>query len=206
MGAGYHHGHLREAVLARAAEIIAAEGPHALNLRSLAAEIGVSHTAPRHHFGSREGVLNALAAEGFRGLAEALGAVREAGGTFLDAGVAYVQYALEHRGHFAVMFATSLHDDGDPELIAARQAAYGELRRGVERLSQSIPVEDAAAATLAGWSIAHGFATLALTGNLDAANIRPLLADQDLVAVARRTIGMLYGSPSEPPPPATDVP
>src|SRR5688500_15175281 len=87
----YHHGDLRRAVLDRAVVVIAAEGPSHLSLRSLAADLGVSHTAPRHHFGSREGVLSAVAAEGFTLLAADLRAVREAGGGFADVGVGYVR-------------------------------------------------------------------------------------------------------------------
>jgi hypothetical protein len=59
-------------------------------------------------------------------------------------------------------------------------------------------IEDAAAAVVAGWSIVHGFATLALTGNLDGSGIRSLFTDDDLVGLARRSAGLLYGSPRRP--------
>ena len=98
----YHHGNLRNAFLTAAATTIESEGPGALSLRSLATSLGVSHTAPRHHFGSRKGVLTALAVQGFDRLEAALLA---AGDSFLDLGVAYVEFAAAHRGHFAVMFS-----------------------------------------------------------------------------------------------------
>jgi AcrR family transcriptional regulator len=60
----YHHGDLRRAVLDRAVQVIASEGTDALSLRALAADLGVSHTAPRHHFASRQGLLTAVAVEG----------------------------------------------------------------------------------------------------------------------------------------------
>ena len=185
----YHHGSLREAVLRRAAEVIAAEGPYLFSLRSLAADLGVSHTAPRHHFGSREGVLNALAAEGFRLLAERL---RAAGGDFLEAGVAYVSFAVDHPGHFQVMFAPTLLDENDPELAAARQGSFDQLRAGVDALAAQGRVEDAAAAVIAAWSIVHGLATLALTGNLDSSRIRSLVADGDLLTITRRSASLLF--------------
>ena len=65
MNTRYHHGDLRRAVLEQAAEVIGRDGIASLSLRSIADDLGVSHTAPMHHFGSREGVLNALAVEGF---------------------------------------------------------------------------------------------------------------------------------------------
>lgn len=189
----YHHGHLAEAVVRRAAEVIAADGLHALSLRSIAADLGVSHTAPRHHFGSREGVLNALATQGFRELGASLAEVRENGGTFLDLGVAYVAFALDHPAHFQVMFTPNLLGDSDPQLNEARQATFAELTGGVADLGSTVAIEDSAAAVIGGWALVHGIATLALTGNLDTAGVRSLI-DGDLLEVTRRCGRMLFGA------------
>jgi AcrR family transcriptional regulator len=193
MPTSYHHGDLRRAVLDRAVAVITAEGPSHFSLRSLAADLGVSHTAPRHHFGSREGVLNALAAEGFSMLAAELARAREADGSFLDVGVAYVGFAVEHPAHFEVMFAPKLLDESDPALFAARATTYAELRGGVDALAASGQVDDPPAAVLAAWSVVHGIATLALTGNLDASELRAAVADGDLLEITRRSAGLLFG-------------
>lgn len=190
----YHHGDLRRAVLDRAVAVIAAEGPGQFSLRSLAADLGVSHTAPRHHFGSREGVLSAVATEGYELLAAQLAGVRERGGSFLDAGVAYVDFALRHPAHFEVMFSPKLLDEQDPALRAARDATYAELRGGVEGLAASGRVNDPAAAVLAAWAVVHGIATLALTGNLDASELRAVVANGDLLEITRRSAGLLFAS------------
>ena len=187
---GYHHGNLRQAVLERAVAVIAADGPNGFSLRSLAADLGVSHTAPLHHFRSREGVLNAVAAEGFRLLSERLVAARDEG--FLEVGVEYVAFALDHPAHFQVMFTPTLLDENDPELAAARTAAFAELRGGVAAMASAGKVEDAATAVVASWSLVHGIATLALTGNLDKAELRALVADGDILAIARKSAAMLY--------------
>lgn len=196
MADSYHHGNLREAALERAAVIIAAEGPHLFSLRSLAADLGVSHTAPRHHFGSKEGVLSALATQGFDRLTERMRVVGETGGNFLDLGVTYVEFALDCPAHFQVMFTPSLLDESDPELDRARRALFAVLTSGVDQLAREGRTDDAAAAVTAGWSIVHGFATLALTGNLDNAGIRELFADTDLLSMARRSTSLLYGPPA----------
>lgn len=196
MQANYHHGHLRRAVIDEALRVIATSGPEQLSLRAIAAAIGVSHTAPRHHFGSRDGLLTAIATEGFDGLADALVATRTDGGTFLDVGVAYVEYCTTHPAHFAVMFAPDLLLD-DAELTRASDRAFAELRGGVEALSENGRVEDAHAAVVAGWALVHGLSTLALSGNLERANLtgdgRPT---PELTELARRTAGMLFGSPT----------
>jgi len=64
----YHHGDLREALLAVARRVLATAGPEALSLRELARALDVSHNAPYRHFPTREALLAALAAEGFREL------------------------------------------------------------------------------------------------------------------------------------------
>ncbi len=197
MKTAYHYGDLRSAVLARAVEVIEAHGPDSFSLRSLAADLGVSHTAPRHHFGSREGVLTAVAAQGFDLLADRLHAARTAG-SLLDAGVAYVAFAREHPGHFAVMFTPTLVDGSDPELAAARRRAFGELRGGVRAMHDGQPTDDDVAVLVASWAIVHGIATLALSGSFDASELAPLVAGRDLLDLTRRSAALLYpGTPAD---------
>src|SRR4051794_40003417 len=66
----YHHGNLREALVRRGVEILEAQGLAALSLRQAARDVGVSQTAPLHHFDGKPGYLAAIAAEGFRLLFE----------------------------------------------------------------------------------------------------------------------------------------
>jgi AcrR family transcriptional regulator len=177
--ASYHHGNLRDAILAAAAVVIASDGVGALSLRAIANELWVSHTAFRRHFGNREGVLNALAVQGNRRLAQMLTAAA-AQGDFVDVGVAYVRFALDHPGHFTVMFRSDLLDNADPELVAARAEAFAPLVAGVAAKG----LDDPEAGQVLGWSVVHGIATLALTGNLSSGS--------DVESVARRAIALTY--------------
>jgi AcrR family transcriptional regulator len=179
--AGYHHGNLRDAILAASASAIAQDGIGGLSLRAMAVGLGVSHTAFRRHFGDREGLLNALAVQGYRTLAERLRAA--ATGTFIDVGVAYVRFALDHPGHFTVMFRPDLLDNTDAELIAARAEAFAPLRAGVAAKE----LDDYAAGEMAGWGVVHGIASLALTGNL-----RPR---GDIESLTRRALALIYPNP-----------
>lgn len=124
----YHHGDLRRALLAAALEAVGEVGPAALSLRDLARRAGVSHAAPAHHFGDKAGLLTALAAQGFDLLAQTL---TEADDDLLEAGVAYVDFAVTHRAYFEVMFRPELYRADDAELIAARGRAGAALRSGV---------------------------------------------------------------------------
>jgi AcrR family transcriptional regulator len=167
----YHHGDLRAAILAEAARLVAERGADGVSLRELARSAGVSHAAPAHHFTDRRGLFTALAIQGFRLLTEAL---IDARGHFTDAALAYVRFAIEHPGHYRVMFDKSLLDAADTELAAAEAAAGAELSRGVATLRDPSARADPAAAQLAAWSLVHGFSMLWLN---DAVNAQVRRAD-----------------------------
>jgi AcrR family transcriptional regulator len=178
----YHHGDLRRALLAAAAEAIAEEGPAALSLRDLARRAGVSHAAPAHHFGDKRGLLTALAAEGFDRLSAALRETRAATGSFLELGVTYVRFATTHRAHFEVMWRPDLYRADDPALLAARDRSSAALYSGVADLPDGQAGGDVRETGLAAWSLAHGFATLWLSGALPD---MPELPDEAARAVLR---------------------
>ena len=178
----YHHGDLRRALLNAAAEAIAEDGPAALSLRDLARRAGVSHAAPTHHFGDKKGLLTALAAEGFDQLATALRESRTETGSFLELGVTYVRFATTHRAHFEVMWRPDLYHEDDPALTAARERSGDALYSGVAELPDGHGEGDVREAGLAAWSLAHGFATLWLSGALPD---MPDLPDEAARAVLR---------------------
>ena len=51
----YHHGDLRNALLQAALTMVDEIGLEQLSLRKVAASVGVSHAAPKHHFGDVKG-------------------------------------------------------------------------------------------------------------------------------------------------------
>ena len=185
----YHHGNLRQAVLAAAVDAITEVGPAGLSLRDLARRAGVSHAAPAHHFGDKAGVLTALAAEGFQLLADALDAAEQRTHDFLEVGVAYVRFAVHHRAHFEVMFRPDLYRPDDPEVLAARERATKALSGGIGSLPSGRAGPDPRIAGIAAWSLVHGFATLWLNRAL-----APGLGD-DPETVARAVAAMLFRAP-----------
>jgi AcrR family transcriptional regulator len=152
----YHHGNLRVEMLRHAEALIAEEGPSALSLREVARRVGVSHAAATHHFGDKAGLLTALAVEGLSGLADALTGARGRG--FLEVGVAYVRFAVDRPGAFAVMFDQDLVHADDPALVAARTAAGASLHAGAPEILP--PAADRASGALAAWALVHGLAWL----------------------------------------------
>ncbi|MFJ7238851.1 TetR/AcrR family transcriptional regulator [Streptomyces olivaceus] len=180
----YHHGDLRRAVLTAALDVIATEGPAALSLRDLARRAGVSHAAPAHHFKDRAGLLTAIATEGYGFLSAALGEAED----LRDLGVRYVGFAAAHPAHFQIMFRPELLRPDDSELLAARRQTRSMLRTAVEGRG-----EDPAVSFMAAWSMAHGFATLLLSRNLD-----DLLDGRDPGDTFGALAGVMFGPTGSP--------
>src|SRR5688572_5804005 len=150
----YHHGDLRAALLRAAGELLEKQGIAALSLREAARSAGVSHNAPYRHFPDREALLAALAAEGFRLLADS----QAAGGR--ERGLAYVRFALAHPQRFRLMFGGVLPIGDYPELREQGRRAYQQLEEAFKDLG-----EDARLAAAAAWSLVHGLANLILDGH-----------------------------------------
>jgi AcrR family transcriptional regulator len=162
---------LRATVLQAAVEHIAARGPDSLSFRQVAAAAGVSHQAPYHHFTDRRGIFQAIALEGFAMFAEALRAAERRND--VDTATAllegYVEFALQHTGHFRVMFRTDLteiHDNAD--LASVADESFDVLVDYVQRdLGPRASVEEIRDRVVTMWSLAHGLATLLIEGPLE---------------------------------------
>jgi AcrR family transcriptional regulator len=189
----YHHGDLRDAVLAAAVTAITEAGVGSLSLRDLARRAGVSHAAPAYHFGDKAGLLTALAAQGYDLLADALTAALQRTGQFREVGVAYVSFAIEHRAHFEVMYRPDLYHADDPAVRAAESRTSEALYGGVETRVGALPDKrtgvDTTLAGVAAWSLMHGFATLWLNRAL------PTELGEDPEAAARAVAGLLFRAP-----------
>jgi AcrR family transcriptional regulator len=184
----YHHGDLRRTLIQAALDVIEREGLATLRLRDLARRVGVSHAAPVHHFGDKAGLLTAVATDGFSLLAHELQDTYARTGSFLEVGAAYVRFAVQHRAYFEVMFRPELYHATDPALDAARRAARELLFGPVAQVPAGSG--EPQRASLAAWSLAHGLATLLLSGNL------PPELTRDPEDLARSVAAYLFGSPA----------
>jgi len=166
----YHHGDLRRTLLITLPQLIAEYGPDKFSLRELARRAGVTHGAPAHHFRDKQGLLTTFAKEGAQHLAKlvlaSLAAVEEQDhvGRLTAVGLGYLEFALQYREHFRVTFRPELLDMQDAALLAARAGAGATLDL-VLRAAQSdgcLAARDYAAVRMASWSLAHGYACLAV--------------------------------------------
>lgn len=168
----YHHGNLKAELVRAGIALIEEEGLDALSLRAIAARAGVSHAAPRNHFGSLRGLLTAIAAEGFR-----LHAREMRAGLSPDADrvarlhaamEGYVRFSRTHPALFALMFSPLHCDMDDPDLRDAGRASYAvlsDIARGLDWDKADAPDAQYRTETML-WSLVHGFAQLQGAGLL----------------------------------------
>src|SRR6266481_5218839 len=170
----YHHGSLREAMLRAAESTLKRDGIRGLTLRAAAREAGVSHAAPKNHFGDVMGLLSDLAAVGFARFRAAMEAhIRESdpAPARLEAiGRGYVTFARTHPDLFLLMFRSERLDFTRPALRSAADAALDVLA-GTVRAVRDEPVQamltlPQAAQMVVAWSLVHGFAMLLLDDRL----------------------------------------
>src|ERR1700757_499770 len=165
--ARYHHGDLRAACLRAAMELLEEDGATALSLRAVARRAGVSPGAPYRHYADRDALISAVAAVGYRELAEQLAAAHPSPSStddFAAIAVAYVQFALQRPALFRVMFGEPCDRDNGERVAAT--TAISEYVGAIVR--QSFPDSNAETLSTAAWALVHGLAFLHLDGKLDA--------------------------------------
>jgi len=166
---------VRESLLQAVGDLIREHGIGFVSLRECARRAKVSHGAPAHYFKNKAGLLTAFAAQGYELMAKGvLDAVSRAGAVdgpaSLEAvGAGYVRFAVGNPEHFTIMFRPpSTLDLEDPDLLVAREAAYGVLINIIQRCGREGFLEgvDPELAVISAWSIVHGLAALWLSGRL----------------------------------------
>ncbi|MFV1970142.1 MAG: TetR/AcrR family transcriptional regulator [Acidimicrobiia bacterium] len=170
----YHHGDLPNALLDAIAEIVEEKDSADVSLREVARRAGVSHSAPAHHFGDKEGMLAAFCDRGYEILRSEMQEARDgaATGDALDrigaVGAAYVRFAVDHRPYFEVMFHSGIEKEAYGDLYTCAKNALGVLMEVVAEFVNERELGDVDLRIVAVyfWSLAHGLASLAVEGSM----------------------------------------
>lgn len=177
----------RQALLEAAVQILATDGPHGLSLRRIATSAGGSTQLVYTLFGGKQGLADALYAEGFRRLDRRACAVVTESGTpvgtaenLIAFGRGYLAFAREEPSFFAVMFGRAIPDFVPSRATRehGRERTFGILVDAVQAcldagtlvaptITENAP--DSAALRLARllWASAHGAASLEAAGMID---------------------------------------
>lgn len=191
----YHHGDLRNALIAAGSKLAEQGGPAAVGVRAAAREVGVTPTAAYRHFANAEELQGAVKDCAFDALAAGMRAEMATVGTTGDAGQdalrrlyaigrAYVRVALAEPG----MFRTAFGDErGAPDRRREDDQSFRLLMQALDDLVSAgyLPAERRPLAEFAAWSAVHGLAELILDGPLAG------LPDDARQAVVERTLDMV---------------
>lgn len=169
----YHHGDLRDSLLLAASGMVREEGIEGLSLRKLAERVGVSRSAPYHHFKDKQELLSAVAAKGFQDWVERAQQIledeqRPARDRFRAFFLAYVGYAADNPAVYDLMFGRVLWGQGGSE--ALKGVAYPSFQYQVTmtRHWQETGLLPAGPDTLrlaqVTWATMHGIARLIIDG------------------------------------------
>jgi AcrR family transcriptional regulator len=171
-----HDDATRIALLDAAERLIDERGPDAASVRAVADEVGTTTRAVYSVFGSKQGLLEALATRLFEVLVDAIDAVPVTDDPAADVVEAsldgFRRTAIEHPSLYSLVFLRIVPELrlGQPgtEYVEAGSAAFGRLEARVERLDAAgalgnLSVRDAAHAVHA---LTEGLASMELRGGM----------------------------------------
>lgn len=151
------------------------EGEAGLSMRKLAAEVGVSRTAPYHHFKDKDELLCAIAEEGFCRMLTLLEKGAQGDVDLLSEQglrlslLEYVQFATENPEYYDLMFGGGLWRS--KSLTGSlKQVAYESFRKDLQLMKQ-LQEQDRIRADIdvlrfsqVRWSVMHGMSRFMIDG------------------------------------------
>ena len=174
---------MKSDLLTAAMRLLEAEGPSALQARTVATAAGTSTQSLYTVFGGTPGLLEALVAHGFRDFGSTVGSVPETEDPVADhfaKGWTYCDWAFAHPQLYRLMFgltggALSPHTGVEQAVGGALKtfpdgrAAMRVMTRSIERIITSGRVPPADVAAIAGQflSATHGMVLLTIAGEFD---------------------------------------
>lgn len=169
----YHHGDLRNALITEGRRVLEEVGLQGLSLREVARSVGVSVAAPFHHFGDKEGLLAAIAANGFTELAALRSAIAASTADPMQRMYrtmeCYVDFAERHKGLFNLMVGPRILEREDAkELVESVMSSFDLFASAVcdYARTQGWAQNDLDLVVHAAWSVEHGLAMLLLNDRI----------------------------------------
>jgi AcrR family transcriptional regulator len=166
----YHHGDLKNALIAAGIDILSREGLQALSLRAVAQRAGVSHAAPYAHYADKQALIAAISTAGYRRLYDTLRVIGERyqgdpPRHLVEGAWAYVQFALHDPAHFKITFSSAIEKEQEyPAFVEMSQQSFGMVVRIVESCQAAGILRpgppDLMAVSV--WGLVHGFVSLLL--------------------------------------------
>jgi AcrR family transcriptional regulator len=174
----YHHGHLREELIAAAMLSVKTGKIDKFSLRATAQQLGVSPAAVYHHFADKAALINAVIRETGILLNQKMHAALDPEPAFgenaMVLGLSYIDFAIEEPSLFVQLTSTACPESEDIQAQSLTMVAEAIVKDSPRELSSSELQEK----VWASWAIAHGFASLALAGQMSPGQARNAFRSQ----------------------------
>ena len=170
----YHHGHLKEALIAAALKMVKEQGAESVSVREVAKRAGVSSGAPFRHFPSRTTLMTAVAEQAMRKFRdEIVRALEEVKSDapldrFRALGTAYMRWVVRNPAHFQVISNRALIDFDGSESLRRDNAEIRELMEQLlteQRRRAPLIRDDVKAISFAARGLAYGIARMYVDGH-----------------------------------------
>jgi AcrR family transcriptional regulator len=168
----YHHGMLREELIAKGLQLLNKEGIEGFSLRKVAAWCGVSHAAPYKHFKSKGELIVAITREVVGAFKAALEEVvcqypDNPRTQLTELGKAYVRFMVEHPDYLDFLFLSGQKDpviiiDGEFQHTDSPDCPFCIFKKCALNYLGSLNSEiaDVTDVILMLWAFVHGLAVL----------------------------------------------
>lgn len=170
----YHHGDLREALVAASFDIVREKGAENFALSDACRRAGVSTAAPYKHFRDRNEVLEEVAKRAFIALGDqGVSAAREAGEGTLDGiiamNIAYVDFARNEQALFKLMFGQNPElKEAEPVVECGRSCFLRVVDQFEIYCRRNGVAADATDVCMRMWTFIHGMASLVIDEDYEA--------------------------------------
>lgn len=157
---GFHHGSLKETAVKLACETVAREGIKAINLRQIASECGVDHSALYRHFRNKDGLIAAVVLQGFKELNASQGEIAELNAEAFIKN--YVRFAFSSPNIYGLMFS----EQGRPSYkeVEIQEEIQNLIRASAMAIGGISPetkiTGDIRDKVMRTWAFTHGFIEL----------------------------------------------
>ena len=197
----YHHGNLKEALVAAALALIEESGVEQLSVRAAAKRAGVSPAAPFRHFPTKTALLTAVAEQAtLRLQVNVQQALREAEHgdaltRFHAIGTAYLDWASANPTHFQIVSNRALIDYDQSDMRHGNEAIRALMASLLEEALQTgqlAPGATPGQVRLAARALAYGLARMLVDGHFpewSGPDQTPIQAMHDALALFMQLIG-----------------
>ncbi|WP_072394818.1 TetR/AcrR family transcriptional regulator [Hyphomicrobium sp. CS1GBMeth3] len=168
----FHHGDLREALIAATRELLIEHGPDGFTLADACRRAGVTTAAPYKHFRDKQEILEEIVYRGFEELTEVNEkALAESGGPgtlegITGMGISYLDFAVAQPAVFRLMFG---HKTKIREVRQVDESGNQCLKNVIDAVAvysrKHGHTADAEKIAIRLWTFVHGAASLQLDGD-----------------------------------------